>query len=207
MEDIGTMFNMQQKEKTRELQADIATHNYNVSQVSIVISEGLNLPAVEKHIISCTAYYHDIGKGMINQDILYKRGKYNDAEFLEIKKHAKLGANSMKHNPHLRPYADYVLYHHEDYNGGGYFGLKGARIPFQSRVIRVADYFDALCEIRSYRDACTIEEALEIMLSENEKFDPKIFENFIQTLKDKDILERLRAMYEKSNAESPFLYD
>ncbi|MGB9748880.1 MAG: HD-GYP domain-containing protein [Candidatus Woesearchaeota archaeon] len=73
------------------------------------------------------------------------------------------------------------MYHHENYDGSGYpKGLKANNIPLYARIVRIADVYDALTSERAYRSAYDKERALEIMLKEREKFDPKLFDIFLE---------------------------
>ena len=175
------------------LHPDIIRHNNNVSEISARIAEELNLNTLEISIIRCAAIYHDIGKGLINQNILYKREKLTAEEFEIIKKHAIVGANFVKKNKHLKQFSKLILLHHENYDGTGYFGVAGESIPLASRVIRSADYLDALCQDRPYRAALSIQQALQILLENRQVFDQKVLEALFRTV-DKN---KLNIIYDK----------
>jgi len=78
----------------------------------------------------------------------------------------------------MSAFSSWVLYHHEDYNGRGYYGLKGSDIPFPAQVISLVDKFDALTENRCYRPAYGWKEAMEILKDESAKFDDTLFDVF-----------------------------
>lgn len=179
---------------------DVIRHSHNVTFISGIIADALPLSDIEKRFIKCTATYHDIGKGFVNQNILYKKEELTRSEKNDLKKHAKLGADYMRKNKHLKAFSDYVLYHHENYDGTGYFGLKGEKIPVVSRVIRMADYFDALCDNRPYRDAYSIPEAVKILQDDSKVFDPRIYNLFMDLLSDSKTAGRFEAIYASESA-------
>ena len=103
--------------------------------------------------LKVAALLHDIGKISIPREILNKPGKLTPEEFEIVKKHTILSDNiikSFEELAHLRPF---IKFHHEKIDGSGYpFGLKGEDIPIQSRIISIADIFEALTGDRPYRE-------------------------------------------------------
>lgn len=192
---VETMIILGRRKEKYELKPDIIKHNDNVSFISKIICEAMDLPLYEAKIVNCAAVYHDIGKRNVDQELLYKPTKLTKQEFNEIKKHTRFGYNEMLRNPYLRNYAEFVLHHHENYNGGGYNNLKGTDIPMPSRILRVADYLDALCEKRPYREALAFEEALKIIEEDYKVFDPKVYDAFLKVLDDNSKLERILNLY------------
>ena len=177
------------------LHPDIIRHNNNVSQISAMIAEELKLDTLEISITRCAAIYHDIGKGLINQNVLYKKGKLTTKEFDIIKKHVILGANFVKKNRHLKQFSKLILLHHENYDGSGYFNICGESIPLASRIIRAADYLDALCQDRPYRAAIPLHQAVQLLTENKQVFDPKIFEalcNIINSIELSSIYKKQR---------------
>ena len=175
------------------LHPDIIRHNNNVSQIAALIAEELQLNGLEISTVRCAGIYHDIGKGLIDQDILYKKEKLTKKEFEIIKKHAIVGANFVKKNKHLKQFSKLILLHHENYDGTGYFGIPGESIPLASRIIRAADYLDALCQDRPYRVALSIHQALQILLENRKVFDQNVLEALFRTI-DKN---KLNSIYDK----------
>lgn len=104
---------------------------------------------------------HDIGKVAIEEGILNKNGKLVEKEWEEIKKHPEIGYRILSTVNELSEMADYVLAHHERWDGNGYpKGLKENEIPVQSRIIAIADAYDAMISERSYRHALPREYAI-----------------------------------------------
>ena len=176
--------------------ADVSVHSYNVKVIASIIASEMGLDYMERKVISCVGVYHDIGKGYVKQELLYKPVRLNAKELNEIKRHASLGSEYMKRNKHLRGYAEFVLLHHENMDGTGYYNLSGDNIPLVSRIIRIADYFDAMCTDKTYRDAYTICETLNAMEKDLQKFDPAAFKIFINIFEKKKELEgRILLLY------------
>jgi len=149
----------------------------NAEDVSYKISDN------ELDLIALAAPLHDIGKMNVPDAILCKKGKLTDEEFEIIKTHpvegAKLIAKTLSRveNPaYVRIAKEMALYHHEKWNGQGYpEKLKGDEIPVSARIMAVADVFDALCSVRSYKPAYTIDEAFKIMEeSKGSHFEPQL---------------------------------
>jgi HD-GYP domain-containing protein (c-di-GMP phosphodiesterase class II) len=115
--------------------------------------------------ITTAARLHDIGKIIIPDQVLNKPGSLSDAERLEIKGHAEVGANLLWLYPEFRASSHLVLHHHERIDGLGYpHGFAGSAIPFGARVIAVADTFDAMTSDRPYRKRMPICQAAQILV-------------------------------------------
>ena len=131
---------------------------------------------------------HDLGKIAIYDDILKKPGKYTDAEYAEMKRHAAEGAKIVENILKGVEDDDFVViaknvahYHHEKWNGKGYpTGISGTDIPVEARIMALADVFDALVSKRCYKEAFTYEEAFKIIEdSLGEHFDPELGKVFL----------------------------
>jgi HD-GYP domain-containing protein (c-di-GMP phosphodiesterase class II) len=98
----------------------------------------------------------------------------------KMKEHPEIGAKMMEHVQRFREIALWICHHHEHYDGTGYpLGLKAEEIPLPSRIIAVADIFDALTSGRSYREAVTKEEAVSTLKKTvGTHLDPSVFEAF-----------------------------
>lgn len=130
---------------------------------------------------------HDVGKIIIPDSILKKRGKLTDEEFDLMKQHPVQGAEiietiqkSTTEHAFLQHAKTFALYHHEKWNGSGYpYGLKGEDIPLQGRLMAVVDVYDALVSERSYKKQMSHEEAAQIIIEESgSHFDPHLVEIF-----------------------------
>jgi diguanylate cyclase (GGDEF)-like protein/PAS domain S-box-containing protein len=125
---------------------------------------------------------HDIGKISIDQRILDKPGKLNEKEWAEIKKHPDVGYRIALTVPELSHIAEYILCHHERWDGKGYpQGLAAEEIPLIARVLTIVDAYDAMTQNRSYRKAMPKEDAIsELQKNAGTQFDPKIARIFIE---------------------------
>lgn len=127
-------------------------HSKRVAQYSLAIAKGLGLPKERQKIIERSGILHDLGKLGIADTILKKPGKLNDEEWKIMKEHPRRAIEILKPLKFLSADREIILHHHERYDGGGYpDGLKGEAIPFESRIIAVADTFDAMNSERPYR--------------------------------------------------------
>lgn len=125
---------------------------------------------------------HDIGKISIDQSILDKPGKLNDEEWAEIRKHPDVGYRIALTVPELSSIAEYILCHHERWDGKGYpQGLRGEKIPVVSRILSIVDSYDAMTQDRAYRKAMPKEAAiLELQNNAGTQFDPEVVRVFIE---------------------------
>ena len=143
---------------------------------------------------------HDVGKILISDNVLNKPGELTDEEFKMMKMHSvegeriiekaieRTGDEDFLHNAKM-----FAAYHHERWDGSGYpYGLKGANIPLQGRIMAVIDVYDALVSERPYKKALTHEEALEIILNgSGTHFDPEIVKVFNEI--NKEIAESVKS--------------
>jgi putative nucleotidyltransferase with HDIG domain len=152
-------------------------HSKRVSQLSVDIAQELGLSRETKDWIRLAALLHDTGKIGVPEDILHKAGKL-DADAMErMKEHPEIGAKMIGHITRFREIARWIYHHHEKCDGSGYpLGLKGEEIPLPSKIIAVADIYDALSSDRPYRKALPQYEALNIMReSVGTDLDPLVF--------------------------------
>ncbi len=173
-------------------------HSMRVGYLSMHIASKLKLNSDEKSLLLFSAILHDVGKIGIPQEILLKPGKLDPEERKMIERHPIEGEKIvMPINPGA---AKIIRHHHERWDGTGYPDkLKGEEIPLLSRIITVADVFDALTTDRPYRPAYDLKKALKIMIEERGKiFDPEILDAFLtietdillkKELSEKDIEE------------------
>lgn len=140
------------------------------------IGEKLNLSQKSLGELELLTMLHDIGKIAIDDSILKKPGKLTDDEWIIMKTHSEVGYRIAKSTSELESIADYILAHHERWDGKGYpSGLTGDFIPLLSRIVAVADAYDAMTNDRVYRKAMTSKEAAaQIKLNSGTQFDPQI---------------------------------
>ena len=128
------------------------------------------------------AQFHDIGKVGIPDRILFKKGIFTPEEYAEMQRHSEIGYRIAESSPDLSPIAEWILKHHEWWNGNGYpLGLKGEEIPLECRILAIADAYDAMTNDRPYRKRMTHEEAMEeLKRCAGSQFDPFLVEMFIK---------------------------
>lgn len=161
------------------------THNLNVSIFSIAFATCLGLGAENIKIIGLAGLFHDIGKMMIDQDILNKPGKLTVSEFEEMKKHPAIGYSLLQaDHRHQTDVCKATLQHHEKYSGGGYpDDLKFSEISNQAMLISIVDVFDALTSDRIYKPRIDLHRALGILFNlKKTSLNPVLVDKFIKFL-------------------------
>ncbi|MCP2241139.1 HD-GYP domain-containing protein [Thermoanaerobacterium thermosaccharolyticum] len=155
-------------------------HAERLKDYCLIIGEKMNLTMKELNELALLAMLHDIGKIGISESILKKREPLTDIEWIEIKKHPEIGYEIISNISELKTIAEYILHHHERWDGNGYpHRLKKEEIPLLCRILSVADAFDAMTNDRIYRKALNIDQAiLEIKKNAGTQFDPYIADLF-----------------------------
>jgi len=156
-------------------------HVERLKNYCLEIGKNLKLSLREIEEVVLLAALHDIGKISINKNILNKPGPLNPDEWEEMKKHPEFGFRIVRNIPELSSVAEYILFHHERWDGKGYpRGVKGKEIPLLSRIIAVADAYDAMTSSRKHQKTKSKEEAIaEIKRYAGTQFDPKIVNAFL----------------------------
>lgn len=168
-------------------------HSHRVSNLCQSMGMALGLSEVEVQELKTVGLLHDIGKVAIEEDILNKPGKLTEDEWEEIRRHPEIGYRILSTVNDMSEMADYVLAHHERWDGKGYpKGLQGIDIPLQPRIIAIAEAYDAMTSERSYRNALSTEVAIEeLRKNAGIQFDPLFVEIFIdKVLKHKEMSDR-----------------
>lgn len=159
-------------------------HSRNVRDLTFEFSNFLDLPpeACEEH--ATAAELHDIGKIGLPDAILKKAGSLQDEEYTEVKVHPRLGAEALKTLRGFESIRNIILHHHERYDGTGYpDGLAGDCIPLGSRIIALADSYDAMLHGREYRAPMSIKEIISALQAQaGKQFDPDLTSAFLKFL-------------------------
>jgi HD-GYP domain-containing protein (c-di-GMP phosphodiesterase class II) len=148
-------------------------HSRNVAQIARGLATRLGYEGEELEMLTQAALLHDLGKIAIPDGVLNKPGPLSPEEFDLVRQHPQIGYDLLG-GLDLAPIDAWIRHHHEHWDGSGYpNGLAGGEIPFGSRLILVADAFDAMTCDRSYRRAISIESAMQELRSESgRQFDP-----------------------------------
>lgn len=151
-------------------------HGRRVAHYSRLIARALGRPDAERDLIGEVALLHDLGKIGMPDRILAKPDRLDEEEYRVMQTHSAAGADILHAIPPLRRLAKAVRHHHERFDGNGYPDrLRGTDIPLASRIIAVADAFDALTTHRSYRRAIAADQALNIIAQAGgSRYDPEI---------------------------------
>lgn len=156
---------------------ETGAHILRMAHYSECIAQQLGLPKAECSLLLDAAPMHDIGKVGIADHILLKPGRLTTQEFEAMKQHASYGYEILKESASrvLQAGAEIARAHHEKFDGSGYpDGLQGEEIPIFSRIVAVADVFDALTSERPYKKAWTLERAAEhLRAGSGTHFDPR----------------------------------
>lgn len=161
-------------------------HSERAALLSRRIGQTLDLNYETLKEIEMAARMHDIGKISINESILNKAGRLTESEYEEMKRHAESGYHILKSVDEYSKLADYVLAHHERWDGSGYpRGLSGKDIPLISRIISVAEAVESMISDRPYRKAMSREDVVnELLHCAGKHFDPEIVNLFIENCID-----------------------
>ncbi len=174
-------------EKSNETEA----HAARMADLAKQLGRVLGLDQEDLVALELVATLHDIGKISIDSKLLQKTGKLTDAEWTEIKKHPEVGYRIAQTVPELRKIAEYILCHHERWDGTGYpQGLKAEKIPLLARILAIVDAYDAMTQDRPYRRAMSEQDAIdELRHHAGSQFDPALVEVSIKDVIGKNAIE------------------
>lgn len=155
-------------------------HAKRVSEICEAIGKAMNLPKAEIKKLSYAGFYHDIGKVTIRDELLYKDNGLSEEDYENIRRHPETGYRILSSTNKTAELADYVLHHHEYWNGKGYpAGYENVEIPLFSRIIAVAESYDFLTNRPGVKRSYTKRRAFaEIRKGEGRQFDPEIVKIF-----------------------------
>ncbi len=170
------------KETLFEKCQETSEHIERMEQLSVIIGTAIGLTDNELDELKLLAMLHDVGKVAISDRVLNKPGKLNSTEWEEMKMHSEIGYRIAQASSELSQIADYILCHHERWDGTGYpLGRKGYDIPKLSRIISIIDAYDVMMHVRSYKTAMSHQNAVEELIRcSGTQFDPFIVDIFVK---------------------------
>lgn len=193
------MENKKEIKKFHIIQIDVAkeiSHGMCVSNLAYRVGKKLSLSEEMCYNLAVAGMLHDIGKmEMAKYATTGKRRNQNTLRVEEmryVRTHPALSYAMLKEKGYEDEILEWIMYHHENYDGTGYPSNKaGEDIPLGARILRVCDVFAALTTDRPYRKAFDVKTAVELMIAEVKNFDMKIFLTFLQVVNAEDICEIL----------------
>ena len=169
-------------------------HSLRVALYCRGIAAKLGYSDKEKEALYYIALLHDIGKVSTPDTILNKASELTKEEYENVKKHAEIGAQIVQNTRFVPGLEEGVRYHHEWYDGNGYVGICGDEIPEVSRIIAVADAYEAMTADRAYRKHFSKEHAIqELIRGRGTQFDPEIVDTFLELLEEGFTIDEDRA--------------
>jgi PAS domain S-box/diguanylate cyclase (GGDEF) domain len=168
-------------------------HCERVSKLCELLGNALKLSPDTVRELKMAGLLHDIGKIGIDESLLNKRGKLNEAEWADMRRHPEIGYHILRSVNEFAPIAKYVLHHHERIDGKGYpRQLKGEEIPLQSKIICIADAYDAMTSHRPYRNDLSLSEVIEeFKKNSGTQFDEELLKVFIDQILKQRVWRRI----------------
>lgn len=155
-------------------------HSARVARLTIKICEAMGITDKKKDDIVIAAILHDIGKSMVDKEILNKPGKLDNKEWQFMKLHSEFGAAIATVMGLSADIVKNILYHHENRNGTGYpKKTTGNSIPIGAAIIRVCDSYDAMRTTRPYKKGYSHDEAINELIKDKDKYNPKVLKHFL----------------------------
>ena len=185
-------------------------HSMRVAFYSTRLAEELEWDKERVSVLRYEALLHDIGKIGVPDAILNKPSRLSEMEFGLIKSHTIVGADILKNMIAVPGASKVARYHHERFDGKGYpDGLQGTEIPFNARIVGIADAYDAMSSDRIYRKALSHDEIRkELINGRGTQFDPELLDKFVEMLdSDKLNITDTLSMYEKDMEQQNILTD
>ncbi|MEL7567280.1 MAG: HD-GYP domain-containing protein, partial [Dehalobacterium sp.] len=165
-------------------------HGERLQNLVIELAREFGLPESLMTDLRLFAQFHDIGKVGVLDSIIFKPGKLTESESGEMQRHCEIGFRIAQSSPNLMPIANWILYHHEWWNGAGYpYGLKGEEIPIEARILSVVVAYDSMTNNRPYRKQYSHDQAVEeLKKGAGVQFDPVLVDIFINIVKRNKVL-------------------
>ncbi|MDA8164065.1 MAG: response regulator [Desulfobacteraceae bacterium] len=179
---VNTILTLQTALEEKDLYT--AGHTGRVTEYAVMIGQALQLSPIDMEVLEQASQLHDIGKLVIDVTWLRKAGPLSPQEWEMVKKHPVIGENILKPLIFLEREGKIIRHHHERIDGKGYpDGLTGKDLDPLTKILTVADSYDAMTSMRSYRkNLCRAEAITELRRCAGTQFDPEVVETFISIL-------------------------
>ena len=180
--NTSTIFDM--LHNLREYDDATYTHCVNVALISNILAKWLRMDEAEVEIATQAGLFHDIGKMMIPDDIIKKRGQLTEKEYSEIKKHPQVGYDAIKGYSVSNHVKNAALMHHERCDGSGYpQKIKSPQIDRYAKLVSIADVYDAMTSARYYRAPLCPFVAIELFEDNGfQKYDSEMIMTFLRNI-------------------------
>lgn len=157
------------------------------------LAERMGFASNQMDAMRLFAKFHDIGKVGISDTLLFKPGPLTEEERAEMRRHSEIGYRIALASSDLVYIAEWILRHHEWWDGSGYpIGLAGEAIPIECRILSIADAFDAMTSDRPYRKAMSVEQAVtELRKFAGIQFDPELLAVFCELLQQPEAINNI----------------
>jgi len=167
-----------------------ASHLYRVQYYTEALALKAGVAIKEAEQMGVMSMLHDIGKLAVPDAILQKPGKLTEQEWEVMREHPLAGARILGDNPFYQLAREISAGHHENYDGSGYpKGLQADEIPLSAQIVKIADVFDALTTTRPYKEAWTMEKAIDYMSDlKGIQFSPSLMELFVELYQSGELL-------------------
>ncbi len=178
-------------------------HTHRVGEWAALLSRAIGLPEDEVELIRRAAPLHDVGKIGVPDGILLKPAKLTPEEYEQVKRHTEIGRTILSGSQFamLQMAERIAFYHHERWDGSGYYGLKGKEIPLEARIVSIVDVFDVIIHERPYKAASGIDVAVEAIREGSGKhFDPAIANAFLELNSKLDLVQLDGALADRHEA-------
>ncbi|OIO92019.1 MAG: hypothetical protein AUJ92_15135 [Armatimonadetes bacterium CG2_30_59_28] len=161
-------------------------HSRRVTLLAQAIAKEMGFPEEQMDFLQIAGLFHDIGKLGVDGSILHKAARLDDEEYETLKKHALIASDIVGEIKPWKHIVPWIRHTHECYDGSGYpAGLKGDEIPLPSRIIAIADSYDAMTSDRPYRERLDRETAIARVTEQSGKqFDPEVVNAFLNAVSE-----------------------
>lgn len=178
---MGDMFNEFSFEiySLKSMMDEILLHSNRVSKMSPILAKELGVMESVVSRIQVASKWYDLGKICVDPAIYEKKDKLTVEEHEVLKLHSWFGYFIAFTQPSLCDFSEWVLFHHEDQDGHGYFAKKGIDIPIEAQILSIVDKYNALTEERCYRSAYSKDEAIRILQEEHQIFNEVVYDKFM----------------------------